>query len=112
MSPTKRASSVAGLRRAVAAPPAAGDGLTRPVGSEEDEHTPPPTRVKPVRVTLNFPPDLFRQLDGWTREAADAIGAPRVGVQDAVRAMVRVIASGEARNAETHVLAELRRERG
>jgi hypothetical protein len=49
----------------------------------------PPTRVKPVRITLNLPPELFRQLDHWTRDAADTTGIPRVGVQDALRAMIR-----------------------
>ena len=103
MSPTRRPSTVDGLRRGVAAPPAA----AVPTASAPDGK---PARVKPVRVTLNFPPDLFRQLDQWTRDAADAIDVPRVGVQDAVRAMVRVITSGEARNAESSVFAELRKE--
>jgi hypothetical protein len=62
-------------------------------------------------VTLNFPPGLYRDLDRWAREAADSIGVPRVGVQDAVRAMVAVITGGEARNAEILVLAEVRRGR-
>ena len=105
MSPTRRPSTVDGLRRGVAVPPAA----AVPTASAPDGK---PARVKPVRVTLNFPPDLFRQLDQWTRDAADAIDVPRVGVQDAVRAMVRVITSGEARNAESSVFAELRKERG
>jgi hypothetical protein len=67
--------------------------------------------AEPVRVTLNIPPGLYRDLDRWAREAADAIDVPRVGVQDAVRAMVRVITGGEARNAEILVLAEVRRGR-
>ncbi len=106
MSPTRRPSSVAGLRRAVQdapAPAAQAVVSTAPVRPAE--------RVKPVRVTLNFPPELFRQLDHWTREAADTLGVPRLGVQDAVRAMVKVLAGGEARNAEAQVLAELRRNR-
>lgn len=107
MSPTKRPSSVTGLRLGVGHVPAAEIG-----NAPADLPVPPPPRPKPVRVTLNFPPELFRQLDGWTREAADSLGVPRVGVQDAVRAMVKVIAAGEARNAETLVLAELRSQRG
>ena len=109
MSPTKRPSSVAGLRRGVAGPPAAEPG--EPLGQENGSPDNRSARVKPVRVTLNFPPDLFRQLDRWTREAADSLGVPRVGVQDAVRAMVKVITAGEARNAEILVLAELRGQR-
>jgi hypothetical protein len=102
MSPTRRASSVDGLRRGVGQAPAPAPRIASSAAT---------TRTKPVRVTLNFPPELFRQLDRWTRDAADTIDAPRVGVQDAVRAMVRVITSGDARNAENQILAELRRER-
>jgi hypothetical protein len=109
---TKRPSAI-GLRKGLGtASPA-----TLPEEDPVEKHgfgrnaKPPVEYAKPVRVTLNFPPDLFRQLDGWTRDAADTIGVPRVGVQDAVRAMVRVIASGQARNAETQVLAELQQAR-
>jgi hypothetical protein len=111
MSPTERPSSVAGLRRGVGTALDNSDGLTRAVGAGQDDH-PAPERAKPVRVTLNFPPDLFRQLDRWTSEAADMTGLPRVGVQDAVREMVRVITSGDARNAEAQVYAGLLRVRG
>src|SRR5437762_734569 len=37
---------------------------------------------KPVRVTLNIPPDLYRQLRKWTGAAADEIGAHQVSQQD------------------------------
>ncbi|MBV9720284.1 MAG: hypothetical protein JOZ77_13300 [Candidatus Eremiobacteraeota bacterium] len=103
MSPTQRPSTIDGLRRGMAQAPAA-DNQPRPAAD-----IPTPARTKPVRVTLNFPPELFRQLDHWTREAADSTGLPRVGVQDAVRAMVRVITNGQARNAESQVLSELKR---
>jgi hypothetical protein len=106
MSPTRRPSTVDGLRRGVGTPPSA--SVAEPVPAARTSTA----RIKPVRVTLNFPPDLFRQLDQWTRDAADAIDVPRVGVQDAVRAMVRVITSGAARNAESSVFAELRKARG
>jgi len=104
MSPTSKPSSVAGLRRGVAGPPAA----AAPTAAVP---APKPGQAKPVRVTLNFPPELFRQLDGWAREAADTIGAPRVGVQDAVRAMIRVITGDEAPSCSARVLAELRTNR-
>src|SRR5262249_26361589 len=103
VSPTKRPSAVAGLRRGVATVPAA------EVPAAAAPPAPKAAPVKPVRVTLNFPPDLFRDLDRWASVAADRTGLPRVGVQDAVRAMVRVITSGEAANAESRVLAELQR---
>ena len=46
--------------------------------------------AKPVRVTLNIPPELYRQLRRWTGTAADEIGAPQVSQQDALRAMIEV----------------------
>jgi hypothetical protein len=67
-------------------------------------------RTKPARVTLNLPPELYRQLARWTDTAAEAIDVPRVGVQEALRAMVRVITDGQARSAEQQVLAAIREE--
>lgn len=108
MSPTRKASSVDGLRRGVAGAPAAESG----VGSGPQNATPDnrSVKTKPVRVTLNFPPELFRQLDHWTREAADEIGVPRIGVQDAVRAMVRVMLD-DSIPAGAKVRARLREDR-
>lgn len=99
MSPTRKPSTVAGLRRgvgqapslAVAAPPK------------------PTARTKPVRVTLNMPPELFRQLTGWADNAADQLDVPRVSVQDALRAMVW--AGVADASPEGPALAELRRQR-
>jgi hypothetical protein len=108
MSPTKRPSTVAGLRRGVGT--AEGDRIARPVGAEEDHHPTPSARAKPVRVTLNIPPDLFRQLARWTDTAAEALDVPRVGVQDALRAMIRVGVGDTA--ATVAVLDLLRSERG
>jgi hypothetical protein len=106
MSPVKRPSSVTSLRRGLATAAAAAPEIRQSL----TDLAPRPRPEKPVRVTLNFPPELFRQLDRWTRDAAETVGEPRAGVQDAVRAMVHVIASGEAANAESRVLAQLRSE--
>jgi hypothetical protein len=65
-------------------------------------------RTKPARVTLNLPPELYRQLQRWTDSAAETIDVPRVGVQEAMRAMIRVITSGEAASCSARVQAELR----
>jgi len=102
MSPTKRASSVAGLRRAVGPAPAPAETTPPAVAVTKSADRP----VKPARVTLNMPPDLYRELDRWTRDAADAIGLPRVSIQDALRAMVR--AGMRDNQAEAAVLAQLR----
>ena len=106
MSPTKRASSVTGLRRAVGSSPADQPAPAEPVPTQiRPTQTEP---VKPARVTLNMPPELYRELDRWTSGAAEAIGAPRVSIQDALRAMLRAGMRNQA--AEAAVLAELRQQ--
>jgi hypothetical protein len=47
-------------------------------------------RVKPVRITLDLSPELYRQLTEWTHSAAIELDVPRVALVDAVRAMIRV----------------------
>jgi hypothetical protein len=49
-------------------------------------------RSKPVRITLDLSPELYRQLTGWADSAAVTLGVPRVSLADAVRAMIRVSA--------------------
>ena len=49
-------------------------------------------RSKPIRITLDLSPELYRELTGWADEAAIALGVPRVSLADAVRAMIRVTA--------------------
>ena len=63
-------------------------------------------RSKPVRITLDLSPELYRQLTQWTDSAAVALGVPRVALADAVRAMIRVTAEHP-----DEVLDRLRRDR-
>jgi len=63
-------------------------------------------RSKPVRITLDLSPELYRELIGWTDSAAIALGVPRVSLADAVRAMIRVTAENP-----DEVLDRLRRDR-
>ena len=49
-------------------------------------------RSKPVRITLDLSPELYRELTQWAASAAIALGVPRVALADAVRAMIRVSA--------------------
>jgi hypothetical protein len=98
MSPTKRASSVEGLRRAVGTAP-----LTTPAETPTPVQKESPAR--PARVTLNMPPELYRELDRWTSTAAETIDVPRVSIQDALRAMVRAGMRDKA--AEAAVLTQL-----
>src|SRR5215471_18799593 len=63
-------------------------------------------RSKPVRITLDLSPELYRQLTQWADAAAVALGVPRVSLADAVRAMIRVSAENPG-----EVLDRLRRDR-
>ena len=111
----KRPSAVDGLKRGIgtgapdrynlgnsSAPPNPNHSLDLPA------ETPKPP--KPARITLNLPPELYRQLQRWADSAAETIDVPRVGVQEALRAMVRVITEGQAKNAEQQVYAAIRDE--
>ena len=63
-------------------------------------------RSKPVRITLDLSPELYRQLTGWADSAAIPLGVPRVSLADAIRAMIRVSAEDPA-----DVLEQLRSDR-
>lgn len=115
MSPTKRPSSVAGLRRGVgatsAAAPAPRIRSDESIGRQEDiGRLAPPAEEPKARVTLNLPAPMYRDLERWAMEAAGTLGVPRVGIQDALRAMVRVATVDEL--VTSMVVDQLRRERG
>jgi hypothetical protein len=63
-------------------------------------------RSKPVRITLDLSPELYRQLTRWADTAAIELDVPRVALADAMRAMIRVAA--ESPDA---VIEQLRRDR-
>jgi hypothetical protein len=63
-------------------------------------------RSKPVRVTLDLSPELYRELIQWADSAAVALDVPRVALADAMRAMIRVTAENG-----DQVLERLRRDR-
>ena len=64
-------------------------------------------RSKPVRITLDLNPELYRQLTMWADSAAITLGVPRVSLADAVRAMIRVTTESP-----DEVLERLRQDRG
>jgi hypothetical protein len=64
-------------------------------------------RSKPVRITLDLSPELYRQLTQWTDSAAVELDVPRIALADAVRAMIRVTTENP-----DEVLERLRRDRG
>jgi hypothetical protein len=63
-------------------------------------------RSKPVRVTLDLSPELYRQLTQWADSAAVTLDVPRVALADAMRAMIRVTTENP-----DDVLEQLRRDR-
>jgi hypothetical protein len=63
-------------------------------------------RSKPVRITLDLNPELYRQLTRWAESAAVTLGVPRVPLADAMRAMIRVTTENP-----DEVIERLRRER-
>jgi hypothetical protein len=63
-------------------------------------------RSKPVRITLDLSPELYRQLTAWADSAAVTLDVPRVSLADAVRAMIRVAADNP-----DDVIERLRRDR-
>jgi hypothetical protein len=63
-------------------------------------------RSKPVRITLDLSPELYRQLTRWADEAAVELDVPRVALADAVRAMIRIAGDDPG-----PVLDQLRRDR-
>jgi hypothetical protein len=63
-------------------------------------------RSKPVRITLDLSPELYRQLTQWADTAAIALDVPRVALADAMRAMIRVTTENPG-----EVLERLRRDR-
>jgi len=63
-------------------------------------------RSKPIRITLDLSPELYRELTMWADAAAIELGVPRVSLADAVRAMIRVTADDP-----DQVLERLRRDR-
>ena len=63
-------------------------------------------RSKPVRITLDLSPELYRQLTAWADSAAVTLDVPRVSLADAVRAMIRLAAENP-----DDVIERLRRDR-
>lgn len=63
-------------------------------------------RSKPIRITLDLSPELYRELTQWVDAAAVTLDVPRVALADAVRAMIRVTAEHP-----DEVIERLRRER-
>jgi hypothetical protein len=75
------------------------DGDARPAGRTA-------IRSKPVRITLDLSPELYRRLTRWAESAAVALDVPRVPLADAMRAMILVTTENPA-----EVMERLRRDR-
>jgi hypothetical protein len=66
-------------------------------------------RSKPVRITVDYPPESYRQLTQWTAAAAEELDVARVSTAAAIRAMSKLAATDPA--VSKAVLDLLRRER-
>jgi hypothetical protein len=62
-------------------------------------------RSKPVRITIDLTPELYRRLNRWTQEAAEEIDAAKLPLAEVVRAMVRAAEDPSVRD---RILSELR----
>jgi hypothetical protein len=62
-------------------------------------------RSKPVRITIDLTPELYRRLTRWTQAAAEEIDAAKLPLAEVVRAMVRAAELPEVRE---QILSELR----
>lgn len=63
-------------------------------------------RSKPVRITLDLSPELYRQLTEWAHLTAIKLDVPRIALSDAVRAMIKV-----ATENPDEVIDQIRRDR-
>ena len=66
-------------------------------------------RSKPVLITVDLQPEVYRQLQEWVTKAAGELDIPRLTLADAVRAMVRVTAVDDGISAV--VIDTIRREK-
>jgi hypothetical protein len=46
-------------------------------------------KPRPVRITVDLTPELYRKLTRWTAEATDELGAVKLPLADVVRAFIR-----------------------
>lgn len=63
-------------------------------------------RSKPIRITADLAPELYRRLDRLTSRAAEEIDAAKVATVDLVRAWIR---ASDDPDVWDKVVAELRR---
>src|ERR1700758_1108560 len=79
-------------------------GMTAAAARRTEPDARPPGRTairsKPVRITLDLSPELYRQLTEWTAAAAITLDVPRVTLAEAVRAMIRATAESPERTLE------------
>lgn len=80
--------AAAAARNTPAAPPPADDTLA------VDRHRPHVQTTK-TRVTVDFQPVDFRELNAWLTDAAEELGVSRVTKQDVIKALVKRLMTDE-----------------
>lgn len=91
MSPTRRGTGgVAGLQRGAGTKPLSEKRVSEMTDDEVRQLATPAVRTKPVRITLDLDPALYKELTGWANEAAAKAELPRLSLARSLRAMIRV----------------------
>jgi hypothetical protein len=62
-------------------------------------------RSKPVRITVDLSPELYRRLTRWTNEVAEEIDAAKLPLAEVMRAFIR---ASDDPAVHARVVAELR----
>jgi hypothetical protein len=95
MSPTKRPSAVAGLKRGLSG--AQAEAVAPAPANKVADLPQSSARTKPIRVTLDLDPATYKELNRWLGTAAVAVNPdhPRLSLAKALRAMIHATTTDE-----------------
>lgn len=64
-------------------------------------------RAKPVRITVDLTPELYRKLTRWSNEAAVELDVSKLPLADVVRAFIRLLDNPDIQDDVRDVLREM-----